>query len=220
MSHATDEDSLFSNGSSVKERIMYFFTNRGNQFGRGAVRETRASPRKDAGELWDHWNVSFFYRQILISRNLNHITSITKYYLWKDIFTVKRKHQLWRNDPYFFLERKIFFTRWYFHVPASTTNSSAQSKSSSLCLMEFWTVINSLSCKCSRICFTTWILITFGHHFYCTLSLSTWYPQFHVILTADFMTTSKSCLQLHKLCYGFAVSRMNPFSYVLQMTRN
>jgi len=46
--HATDEDSLFSNGSSVKERIMYFFTNRGNQFGRGAVRETRASPRKDA----------------------------------------------------------------------------------------------------------------------------------------------------------------------------
>ena len=29
---------------------MYFFTNRGNQFGRGAVRETRASPRKDAGE--------------------------------------------------------------------------------------------------------------------------------------------------------------------------
>lgn len=29
---------------------MYFFTNRGNQFGRGAVRETRASPRKDAGK--------------------------------------------------------------------------------------------------------------------------------------------------------------------------
>ena len=33
---------------------MYFFTNRGNQFGRGAVRETRASPRKDAGETVTH----------------------------------------------------------------------------------------------------------------------------------------------------------------------